>query len=487
MNIRLILKLLGFINLFLGCMMFVPAFYSLFDNMKGILPFLEAIGICMVVSSCLYFPNRKVKGEISHREGFAIVGLVWFSASCFGALPFHINGGFGGNYTNALFESVSGFTTTGSTILLKISTLPNSILLWRSMIQWLGGMGIVLLSMAILPLLGIGGVQLFKAEVPGPTVEKISPRIKETAKLLWWVYIFITVLEVIALKIAGMSLFDSVCHSFTTMATGGFSPKDNGIMFYNSATIEIILTFFMIVAGANFSLHYLALRGKPLCYFKDEECRGYLFLLTIITGFITIMLLSKGAYNKSWSDALRHSAFQVASLMTTTGYNSENFELWRALAPSIAFILILAMFLGGMSGSTGGGIKIIRCQVLIKRTYNALIELIHPRAITKVRINEEVIPDPQVKLIGSFFVIYIVIFVLSTFCLSIMGINIVSSISAVAACLNNIGPGFDLVGPLSNFDSIPMLGKWILILNMLIGRLEVFTIALLFLPAFWKK
>jgi len=470
--------------------MFVPAIYAVFDNMAGFYEFSASIAISIIASLILLVPNRKIKGEISHKEGFAVVGLVWLATSLFGALPFFFTAEFGG-FTNSLFESISGFTTTGSTILgsdnsASISSLHNSVLLWRSMIQWLGGMGIVLLSMAILPLLGIGGAMLFRAEVPGHSKEKITPRIKETAKFLWWVYLLITALEFLSLWIAGMTAFDAVCHSFTTMATGGFSPKDTGIMFFNSPLIEMIITFFMLVAGCNFALHFFAVRGKPIRYFFDEEFRWYLSLFFVLSIFIAIMLLISGYYGNILN-ALRYAFFQVASLMTTTGFNSADFELWRIAAPSVAFILLVAMFLGGMSGSTGGGMKTARIVLLFKATYNSIREVIHPRAVTSVRMNGQPVQERIVKLVVFFFVLYIMIFVLSTLIISMLGVDLVTSVSAVAACLNNIGPGFADVGPLTHFDHIPLFGKWILMLNMLIGRLELYTIVLLFVPEFWRK
>ena len=283
-----------------------------------------------------------------------------------------------------------------------------------------------------------------------------------------------------------MTPFDSVCHSFTTMATGGFSPKDTGIMFYNSPLIEMILTFFMMVAGCNFALHFFAVRGKPIKYVLDEEFRGYIITFFVLSIFIAAMLLITGYYQDILT-ALRYSLFQVASLMTTTGYNSADFELWRIAAPSVAFILLVAMFLGGMSGSTGGGIKTARIILLFKATYNSIREVIHPREVTNVRMNGQPVQNRIVKVVVFFFVLYIMIFVLSTLIISMLGVDLVTSVSAVAACLNNIGPGFGGVGPLNHFDHIPLVGKWILMLNMLIGRLELYTIVLLFIPDFWRK
>ena len=465
--------------------MFIPAIYALADGERGLYPFLLSIIIGFAASFSVFFLNRKVKGDISHKDGFAIVGLVWISTSFFGALPFLFSGYFGG-FTNSLFESISGFTTTGSTILTKISILPDSILLWRSLIQWLGGMGIVLLSMAVLPLLGIGGSQLFRAEVPGHSKETIRPRIKETAKILWWVYLFITVLEIIALKFAGMSLFDSVCHAFTTMATGGFSTQDAGIMAFNNPLIEMILTFFMLAAGCNFALHFLVFKGKPLNYFKDEEFRGYLISFAVIAVLVAVILMITHNYTNIWESA-RYAIFQVASLMTTTGYNSADFQIWAVTAPTVAFLLIIAMFLGGMSGSTAGGVKTARIIIIFKSIYNSILGIIHPRAIKVVRLNKMPVQDGIVKLVCNFFLLYLVIFFISTLILSLMLPDLMTAFSAVAACLNNIGPGFGGVGPVENYNSIPLIGKWILMLNMLIGRLELYTIVLLFIPEFWKR
>lgn len=487
MHAHLILKLLGAIHLFWGVIMLLPLSVAVIDNWRGFWSFLGAMLLCTSLSFFLYWRNRHVTGEISRRAGFAIVGLVWISIACFAALPFYFYGnGFGYSFTNALFESISGLTTTGASILPQVSHLPKSILFWRALLQWIGGLGIVLLSLAVLPMLGIGGVQLFRAEASCATGERITPRIKDTAKLLWWVYLLLTVLVIFFLQQAGMPFFDAVCHGFSTISTAGFSTQDTSIMFYNSPLIEMIITLFMLIGGCNFTLHYLALKGKPLNYFYDTEFRGYVLVVFGISLFIAINLYWTGVY-KDFITAMRHALFQTASIMTTTGHNSADFELWRLAAPATAIMLMIAMFLGGMSGSTSGGVKIIRMQVLCQVIYNTLKGLIHPRAVTKVRIHGSVISEEQIKAITAFFILYWFIFVISTLILSLVGLDMVSAISAVAASINDVGPGFGMVGPLSNYNAVPILGKWVLMLDMLIGRLEVFTILLLFIPEFWKK
>ena len=377
---------------------------------------------------------------------------------------------------------MSGFTTTGASILNNIEALPHGLLFWRSFTHWLGGMGIILLSLAILPLLGIGGMQLFKAEVPGPTPDKLTPRIKHTAELLWGVYVFVSLVEAVLLKVAGMDWFDAFCHTFGTMATGGFSTKNASIGYYNSALIDYIIVTFMIIAGMNFTLHYRALRGKPLVYFKDREAIFFLIVIVIAIVFICIDVFP-GTYD-NFFESVQKSVFQVVSIITTTGYGTADYEQWRFSSHVILFIL---MFMGGCAGSTGGGMKIIRSLILIKFGLNEIKRLIHPHAVLPVRVGNMPISREIVTNIAGFFLLYITLFVIGILVMSGLGLDFETSFGSVAATINNIGPGLGDVGPMDNYSKIPVFGKWFLSFLMLAGRLEVFTVLILFTPSFWRK
>ena len=444
-----------------------------------------SLGITVITMLIVYAFTRNAQGDLSHRHGFLVVTLGWVTVCFFGSLPF-LFGGYFGDFTNCYFESVSGFTTTGSTILTKISDLPKATLFWRSIIQWYGGMGIIVLSIAVLPLLGIGGMQLFKAEVPGPVADKIQPRIRDTAKLLWKVYLIITAAEVLLLWVGGNSLFDSLCHAFTTMATGGFSTKDDSVMTAFGVYGETVITVFMFFAGVNFSLHYLALRGNLKAYWRDGEFKLYVYIILGATLILTALLFFKGIYGSIW-ESFRYSVFQVVSLMTTTGYNSADFEAWGLVAPLAPLLLLLLMFVGGTTGSTGGGMKVIRVWLSLKHGYRELFRLIHPRAVRHVKIGGRVVPEPVLDSILGFVVLYILLFVAASLIMSLLGYDFATAISSAACTIGNIGPGLGAVGPVDNFSEIAGVGKWVLILCMLLGRLEIYTVVLLFVPEFWRR
>jgi trk system potassium uptake protein TrkH len=410
----------------------------------------------------------------------AIVAAGWLSIGFFGALPFYLDGAFA-SFTDAFFESVSGFTTTGSTVLTDIESVSRSLLLWRSLIQWLGGMGIIVLSLAILPFLGVGGMQLFKAEVPSPVPDKLSPRLSDTAKILWYVYTLITILEVILLYAGGMSFYDALCHGFTTMPTGGFSPKNASIAHYNSAYFDWVIIFFMILAGINFSLHFQLLRGKPLIFWKDSEAR---FFLSLILLLILVVTVNVQDMYESLLEAVRYASFQVVAILTTTGYATFDYELWPGLSQVILF---LCMFVGGSAGSTGGGMKCARIMACFKYCYRELFTLIHPRSVSKIRANSSVIPENVMRSIMGFLALYVALFIVASLLLAGLGLDMVSAFAASAACVGNIGPGFGSVGPVDNFAHIPAAGKWILSFCMLLGRLEIYTVIILFVPEFWKR
>lgn len=419
--------------------------------------------------------------EIDKREGYVIVSLGWISMSVFGSLPFIIHGAIP-DYTNAFFETISGFTTTGATILTDIEALPHGLLFWRSLTQWLGGMGIIVLSLAILPILGIGGMQLFIAEAPGPTKDKIHPRIQETAKRLWGIYFILTLSQVIFLMIGGLNLFDSLNHAFTTMATGGFSTKNSSIAYYNSPFVQYVFILFMFFAGTNFTIHYLALH-KKFGFFKiNSEFKFYLFI-TLLSALV-VMIIHLPYQSLKFEESFRQSLFHVVSLITTTGFTTSDYENW---APYSRMIFFALLFIGGCAGSTGGGIKVIRHFILYKNSLLELKRLVHPRAVIPVRVNGKAVNPEIISVVQAFFILYILIFVFTSIIVSLLGLDFASAAGAVAACLGNIGPGIGIVGPAGNFAALPDLVKWILSALMLIGRLELFTVLLLFAPSFWKK
>jgi len=479
-NIRTLLYVLGALFIFLSVTLLVPALVSVIYGEDDLIPILISAGISLVLGAILVLLFR-VKVDLKIKEGFALVTLSWLSFALIGALPFYISG-YIPSYTDAFFETMSGFTTTGATILTDIEVLPHGLLFWRSFTHWLGGMGIILLSLAILPLLGVGGMQLYKAEVPGPEHDRLTPRIKNTAVILWEVYVIISVIEAVLLYLAGMNVFDSICHTFGTMATGGFSTKNASIGYYNSPMIDTIIIVFMIIAGINFFLHFRAIQGDLKSYFKDTEALFYLGLIGFGSTAIIFSLVLTQDY--SISTAFQKGMFQVVSIITTTGYGTGDYELWAFSAQVILFIF---MFIGGSAGSTGGGMKIMRLVVLLKFGLNEIKKLIHPQAVLPVRINKRTIPNEIVANIAGFFMLYISLFVLGVIVMSFQGLDFSSSLGSVAATIGNIGPGLGSVGPTDNYAHINDFGKWFLSFLMLAGRLEIYTVIIMLTPVFWKK
>ncbi len=433
------------------------------------------------------------RNELRVREGFAVVTFSWVVLSLLGALPF-VLGGVLDNYTDAFFETMSGFTTTGATILggantPAIEALPHAFLFWRSLTHWLGGMGIIVLTLAILPLLGVGGMQLFKAEAPGPSADKLTPRVKETAKRLWMIYVGFTVLEV-ALLWPAMGGFDAVNHAFATMATGGFSTENGSVGQYGSAYIEWVITVFMFLAGVNFALYYRLLRGKAGSALKDEELWFYAAIMVVATGLVTYSLYrpSGGAEGElvyaSFADAVRYAAFNVVALVTTTGFGSADYEAWPALAVGIVFLLF---FVGGMAGSTGGGVKVVRHLLLYKNSYREIKRLIHPQAILPLRLNGEVVPQEVLRNVLTFLVFYIALVAVGILAMVLLGQDILTAVGASISCVGNVGPGFGTLGPTETYAHIPALGKWILSFLMMAGRLEILTVLVLFMPTYWRR
>ncbi len=482
MRWNIILHITGYLTFFMGLSMGLPLAAGLYHDDGSALPLLFSMIIAVAGGAALVFLNRSRADEsIDNREGMVAVALCWLAAGFAGALPFYF-GGVLPTFTDAVFESFSGFTTTGASVLKDIESVGPGYLLWRSLIQWLGGMGIIVLSLAILPLLGVGGMQLYKAEVPSPVPDKLQPRIRETAKTLWKVYLFFTLAEIILLKFGGLSLFDALCHTFTTMPTGGFSTRNLSVAAFDSVYIDGVIMLFMLFAGINFSLHYQMLRGRPLALWKDTE--GRFFLVGVAVLIVIVCWDLHGSIYETVGSALRYGAFQVISLITTTGYATADYETWPALSQ---LILFLCMFIGASAGSTGGGIKCVRVLIGIKYCYKELFSLIHPKAVSHVKLAGKTIPDDVLRSVMGFLCLYLLLFIVCSLVLAAMDVDAVTSVAAVAASMGNIGPGFGGVGPLDNFSAIPAAGKWLLVWCMLLGRLEIYTILILLVPEFWKK
>ena len=460
--------------------MCLPLAFSLVYRDGDAGAFVLAIALCVLVGGVMFLLTR-TRQELRVREGFAIVGLGWTTLAAFGAVPGLLAGAFPG-YTEAFFETMSGYTTTGASILTDIEALPHGVLFWRSMTHWLGGMGIIVLSLAILPFLGVGGMQLFKAEVPGPVPDKLQPRIKETAKILWGVYLLISALETVLLMAGGMSLFDALCHTFGTVATGGFSTKNASIAHFNSLYIELVIIAFMILAGTNFSLHYRFLTGQFRVFGRDHEFLFYIRFLLAVFALVSLMLFF--TRHPHIGQALRVAAFQVVSITTTTGYATADYEAWTGAGQ---LIMLLLMFIGGCAGSTGGSIKIIRIMIVVKQGGRELIRLLHPSAVLPIRAGGRVIPSEVVTNVLGFFMLYMLVFALGSVIMALLGLDLVTACASVAATLGNIGPGLGTIGPTDNYAHIPATGQWLLSFFMLLGRLELYTILILFVPEFWKK
>jgi trk system potassium uptake protein len=456
--------------------------FSLYYQADDIPAILLAAAATLAASLAMYYLTSKA-GEANHREGILITTMGWILAAGFGALPFYFYGTFP-TYTDCYFEAMSGFTTTGASVLAEIEKQPAGILFWRSLTHWIGGMGIVVLSLAILPALGAGGMQLYKAEVPGPTADKLVPRIRETSQRLYVVYSVISAAMVVMLLFGGMSLFDSLTHMFGAMGTGGFSPKNASVGHYNSVYIDLVISAFMFIAGANFSLHYFVMvRGDLKSLVNDEEFRFYSGVVGFFTLTVAVNLLIQNVYGSLWV-ALRHALFSVVSIITTTGYVTEDFEKWPSYGH---YVLLFLMFVGGCAGSTGGAIKCVRVWMLLKIAANQAFRIVHPKAVRSIRYNGRIVPADVVAGIQSMFTLYMAVFILSSLALAWLGHDALTAISAVAATLGNVGPGLGTVGPVENYSHFSLTAKWICSFCMLVGRLEVYSVVVLFFPEFWRK
>ncbi|MFH1429624.1 MAG: potassium transporter TrkG [Candidatus Margulisiibacteriota bacterium] len=479
MRISSVLYILGKMLLYFSVILLTPVFVAQLDGNHSLLPFIYTFAITFLTAVVLVMFFKSEPG-MTAKEGFLIVTLTWLAYAFFGCLPYLFDGTLF-TLTDAFFESMSGFTTTGSTVITQIEGTSKAILFWRSLTQYLGGMGIIVLGIAILPEISLGAMQLFKAEVPGPTADRLYPRIKDTAMTLWVVYSILTIAEAVLLKIGGMTLFDAVNHAFTTMATGGFSTSNTSIAGYKSPFIEWVITFFMFMAGVNFTLHFHMLHGKITSYFKSSEFRTYLAIVLI--GTLAVALNIHHQIGSSIITTIRLAAFQLVSILTTTGYASTDFELWP---PFCTVILFLAMFAGAMAGSTGGGIKIVRLQLIFKHSFLQIRKLIHPQLVSHIKSQGRVVPEGVMSTVAGFLQLYIGIFIFAILIICACGIDFTTSLTAAAACLGNIGPGFGTVGAMDNFAHLPALVKNILSFLMLLGRLELYTVLAILLPGFWR-
>ena len=488
MNWKAIFKIQGLLLVILAVFMVFPILFSLYYRSDDLLELVSSFLITLV-TGLIFILIFRSNEPVKPKEGFVIVTSGWLFAACFGGLPFFLHGSFG-SYIDCVFEAMSGFTTTGATILTEIEGKPEGLLFWRSLTHWLGGMGIILLTIAVLPIFGITSGQLYNAEVPGPTKDRISPKIKDTAIILWLIYGGMTVLETLLLMLGGMSLYDALCHTFGTLATGGFSTLNASVGGYNNLYFEIVIIFFMYLAGVNFTLHYKLIRGNFKNFFNNREWFFYSIVLLIAILLITLNIhfyqynpqelaeySELAQYKKSFWQSLRYAAFQTVSITTTTGFCTANFDVWPAFS---RLLLIILMFFGGCAGSTGGGVKQIRVLIVLKSMINEIKRMAQPKAIFSVNVGSENITEVVVKNIIVLVLIFIILFAGISLFLTLRGYDIITSFAASIATLGNIGPGLARVGPIENYAFFDNMSKIVLIFSMLFGRLEVYSVLILF-------
>jgi trk system potassium uptake protein len=482
LHFRSIYTILGWLWLLNGGFMLLCLPVSVYYDENEWQPILLSALITMLSgSAAIYLTRNRGQEQLGKRDGYLIVSMGWLSMSIFGSLPYVFSSEIP-DLADAFFETMSGYTTTGASILTDVESLSHGLLFWRSLTQWIGGMGIIVLTVAILPILGIGGMQLFLAESPGLTPDKIKPRINDTAKRLWMVYLILTFAQAVLLKLGGMPYFDSINHALTTMATGGFSTKNASIAFYNSAYIEYVIIMFMFLAGTNFTLSYFALHGNFKRVLQNEEFRFYASLVLLVALIMTVVVHidSRGSLEL----AFRQSLFQLVSIVTTTGYVTYDYTQW---VPFAGILLFMAMFVGASAGSTAGGVKVVRHIILLRNSALELRRQIHPSAILPVRLNKRAVSAEITYNVMAFMIIYLMVFAIGAVVMALMGHDFLTSVGASATCLGNIGPGFGTVGPVNNFAHVSTFGKWFLSLLMMLGRLELFTVLILLTPYFWKN
>lgn len=475
-----VLNILGKLFLLIALFLLAPIPVSVYydDGMMDI--FLHSALLGAGLGGVLIMLFKPIR-ELNIRDGFAVAVICWLGLAGLGALPYYLSGQVP-SLIDSLFEAMSGFTTTGSTILTDIEALSPSLLFWRSTTQWLGGMGIIILSLAILPLLGVGGMQLFQTEMTGPTKDRLAPRIQDTARILWAVYLLLTLILIALLLLGGLTLFDAVTHAFTTISTAGFSPYNDSIGHFNSLYVEVVVIIFMLAGGINFAMHHHALRGKIATYWQSEEFRLYLGLAVGAVLLLTALNLHGGIY-QTITASLRASTFQGVSILTTSGLGTADFSLWPSASQ---LILVGLMLVGGMAGSTAGGIKTVRFLLFFKYVRLQLRHLIHPQTVSIIKLNGIRVPQEVMTAVLGFFALYFMLFFLAILVVAALGVDIVTATTAVIATLNNIGPGLHLVGPAAGFAELPAAAKVVLTFCMLAGRLELYTVIVLLTPAFWK-
>ena len=483
MHSSVILRVVGVLLMLFSFSMVPPILVAFIYNDSGLQPFLAAFLITLLSGLFIWLPVQHKKAELRTRDGFVVVVLFWTVLALSGSLPLYLSPQPGMSFTDAFFESLSGLTTTGATVLTGLDELPKSILYYRQQLQWLGGMGIVVLAVAVLPMLGIGGMQLYRAETPGPIKDsKLTPRIKETAKALWYIYLTLTISCFIAYWAAGMEPFDALCHSFSTVAIGGFSTHDKSIGYFNSPLIEAITMFFMLTSAINFALHFMTRhRGSIRHYFRDPELKVMFGFIATISLFICLSLYIGGIYD-SPLQALRYGLFQTISIATTTGYGLQDVSVWPSLIP---IVLLMTSFVVACAGSTGGGLKVMRVLLLFKQGSREIRRLVHPNAVFLVKIGNAAVPDRVIEAVWGFVGAYLALFIILMLAVMATGLDFTSGFSAVAASMNNLGPGLGSVA--NHYGDISSPTKWILCFAMLLGRLEIFTLLVLFSPTFWRR
>lgn len=483
MQLLTIQRILGILLSLFSLTLLPASLVSWFYQDGALEAFLTAFAILLSVGILLWLPARHHRQELKIRDGFIVVVMFWIALGLSGALPFFLTETPSMSFTDAVFESMSGLTTTGSTVLTGLDTLPQAVLFYRQFLQWLGGMGIVVLAVAILPLLGVGGMQLYRAETPGPMKDaKLTPRITETAKALWYIYLSLTIACAVAYHWAGMTWFDAIGHSFSTVAIGGFSTHDASFSYFNSGLIEMIAVVFMLVSAVNFSLHFLAWRNRSIRhYFADSEVRVFFGIMLLIS-LITLAYLLITSTVSDTGLAIRQAIFQTVSIGSTAGFATADFANWPGFLP---ILLLFASYIGGCAFSTAGGMKVIRIMLLFKQGYREVLRLIHPNGVFAIKVNGKALPTKIVGAVWGFFALYVFCFSLMHLILMATGLDVVTSFSAVTACLNNLGPGLGEVS--ENFGDLNTTAKWVLCVAMLLGRLEIFTLLVVLTPAFWRR
>lgn len=482
MNWTVVQRILGLLLMMFSITMLPPIIVDFIYREGSWLPFVEGFALTLASGFLIWLPVRKLRRELRLRDGFLVVASFWTVLGTFGAAPLYLADVPAMTFTDAVFESMSGLTTTGATVLTGLDTLPKAILYYRQQLQWLGGMGIIVLAVAVLPMLGVGGMQLYRAETPGPVKDtKLTPRITETAKALWYVYLSFTTLCTVGYWAAGMGWFDAICHAFSTVAIGGFSTHDLSIGYFNSTLIDFVAILFMFVAGINFSLHFFAWRFVQLKHYAaDPEFRAYTMLLVTLAAVVVVSLLYFGTYD-TLEQGVINGVFQAVSIATTTGFTTANYAAWPGAIP---VLLIFASFVGGCAGSTAGGIKVIRWLLIYKQGVREIVRLVHPSAEIPVKLGNSAVPFRVVDAVWGFFSVYVVVFGFMMLAMMATGLDQVTAFSAVAATLNNLGPGLGEVA--AGFMSLTDTAKWISVVGMLLGRLEIFTLLVLITPTFWR-